>query len=150
LLHGLEMGIMEKMVEKKFMPKQHLSKREREKIIEKLKTYFSKNKQVVFAYILGSFSEKKPFRDIDIAIYFYEPKEELTLESDLSFELSKETGYPVEVIVLNKAPVSFQLSVLKKGTLLVSKSEDMRTDFIDDVGRRYREYSHFRNLALEA
>ncbi len=138
------------MVEKRFLPKQNISKRERQKIIEELKIYFSKKKQVAFAYILGSFSEGKPFRDIDVAVYFYEPKEGLTLESDLSFELSKETGYPVEVIVLNKAPVSFQLSVLKNGMLLVSKSEDMRTDFIDDVGRRYREYSHFRNLALEA
>lgn len=138
------------MIEKRFLPKQHLSKKERQKIIEELKTYFSKRKQVAFAYILGSFSEERPFRDIDVAVYFYEPKEELTLESDVSLELSRKTRYPVEVIVLNKAPVSFQLSVLKKGTLLVSKSEDIRTDFIDDVGRRYREYSHFRNLALEA
>ncbi len=138
------------MIEKRFLPKQHLSKRERQKIIEELKTYFSKKKHVAFAYILGSFSEGRPFRDIDVAAYFFEDKKELALESDLSFELSKETEYPVEVIVLNKAPVLFQLSVLKKGTLLVSKSEDIRTDFIDEVGRRYREYSHFRNLALEA
>lgn len=144
------MGIIEKMIEKRFLPKQHLSKRGRQKIIEELKTYFSKKERVDFAYILGSFSEGKAFRDIDVAVYFNEPKEELTLESDLSFELSKETGYPVEIIVLNRAPVYFQLSVLKKGMLLISKSEDLRTDFIDDVGRRYREYSHFRNLALGA
>lgn len=138
------------MTEKRFLPKQHLNKKERQKIIEEIKTYFSKQEQVVFAYILGSFSEEKPFRDIDVSAYFLEDKEELAFESDLSFELSRKTGYPVEVIVLNHASVSFQLSVLKKGTLLLSKSEDIRTDFIDDVSRRYREYSHFRNLALEA
>ena len=144
------MSIIKKMREKKFLPKKQLSKRERQKLITMLKNYFSKKEHVVFAYILGSFVEGIPFRDIDVAVYLFEGKEESILESDLSFELSNATGYPVEVVILNPAPVSFQVSVLKKGILLDSKSENIRTDFIDDVGRRYREYSHFRNLALEA
>ena len=138
------------MIEKKFRPKQRIGEEEKRRLITELKTYFSKRDDVAFAYIFGSFSEGNSFRDIDIAAYLLEYNEESVPESDLSFALSKATGYPVEVMILNRAPVSFQLSVLKKGVLLVSKSEDFRTDFIDDVGRRYREYSHFRNLALEA
>ena len=123
------------MIEKRFLPKKSLGKRDKQKLIEELKTCFLKKKNAAFAYVLGSFSEGKPFRDIDVAVFLFNFKKELTLESDLSFELSKAIGYPVEVIILNRAPVSFQLSVLKKGMLLFSKSEDLRTDFIDDVGR---------------
>lgn len=138
------------MIEKKFRPKKCIGEEQKRGLITELKTYFSKRDDVAFAYVLGSFCEGTTFRDIDVAAYLLEYEEEFVLESDLSFELSKTTGYPVEVMILNRAPVSFQLSVLKKGVLLVSKSDDLRTDFIDDVGRRYREYSHFRNLALEA
>ena len=138
------------MIEKRFRPKQRIGEEQQRGLITELKTYFSKRVDVAFAYIYGSFSEGNSFRDIDIAVYLLEFNEESVPESDLSFTLSKSTGYPIEVMILNRAPVSFQLSVLKKGVLLVSKSEDLRTDFIDDVGRRYRDYSHFRNLALEA
>ena len=138
------------MIEKRFRPKQRIGEEQQRGLITELKTHFSKRDDVAFAYIFGSFSEGNSFRDIDVAVYLLEYNEESVPESDLSFALSKSTGYPVEVMILNRAPVSFQLSVLKKGVLLVSKSEDLRTDFIDDVGRRYREYSHFRNLALEA
>jgi uncharacterized protein len=138
------------MIEKRFRPKQRIGEEQQRGLITELKTCFSKRVDVAFAYIYGSFSEGNSFRDIDIAVYLLEFNEESVPESDLSFTLSKSTGYPIEVMILNRAPVSFQLSVLKKGVLLVSKSEDLRTDFIDDVGRRYRDYSHFRNLALEA
>jgi len=137
------------MIEKRFLPKQSLSKEDRQKLIEMLKTFFSKENNVAFVYVFGSFNEGKPFRDIDVAAFLFNFKEELSLESDFSFELSKAIGHPVECVVLNRAPVSFQLSVLKKGMQIVNKSEDTRTDFIDEVSRRYREYAHFRNLALE-
>lgn len=137
------------MIEKRFRKKQSISKPERQKLIESIKTYFSKQDEVVFAYIHGSFAEEEPFRDVDVALFLKNSKDELELESDYSYELTKNTGYPVEVIIINQAPVAVQMSVLKKGILIINKSEDIRTDFIESVGRRYRLYSHFRNIALE-
>jgi predicted nucleotidyltransferase len=137
------------MIEKRFRKKQSINKVGRQKLIESIKTYFSEEDNVIFAYIHGSFTEEKTFRDIDVALYLKNSKEELGFESDYSYELTKNTGYPVEVIVINRAPVPVQMSVLRKGILIVNKSEDIRTDFIECVGRRYRQYSHFRNIALE-
>lgn len=136
------------MIEKRFRPKKSIDTHKRQKLIESLKTYFSKKKNVAFAYIHGSFAEGEPFRDIDVALYLNNPGKDITIESNFSYELSRITGYPVEVNIINRAPVAFQLSVLKKGILVVSKSEDTRADFIEDVSRRYREFSHFRNIAL--
>jgi len=51
---------------------------------------------------------------------------------------------------MNKAPVEFQMGVLQKGRILFSRDEDKRADFIYDVGKRYKEYAHFRNIFMEA
>lgn len=138
-----------KMIEKRFSKKQSTSRKERQKLIEAIRTFLSKKSNVVFAYIHGSFAEGEPFRDLDVALYSKNYKEEIELESDYSDELSKNTDYSVEAIVINQAPVAFQMSVLKKGILIVNKSEDIKTDFIESVSRRYRQYSHFRNIALK-
>ena len=66
----------------------------------------------------------------------------------MSAELTSATGFEVEVKVINDAPVAFQMTVLMDGVLLFSRNEVKRTDFIEDVGRRYIEYAHFRNIFL--
>ncbi|MCX8116783.1 MAG: DUF86 domain-containing protein [Desulfobacterota bacterium] len=103
---------------------------------------------IVFGYVHGSFVKSQTFRDIDVAL-FIEGKGELTYESDLSAKLTAILGDPVEVKVINEAPVAFQAVVLRDGKLLFSRGEGRRASFIEEVGKRYREYSHFRNLFLE-
>ena len=101
------------------------------------------------AYLHGSFVTSESFRDIDVGLYTRE-RSDFSYESDLSFDLSKATGYEVEVRVINEAPVAFQMAVIREGLLLFSMDDDTRTDFIEDVSRRYREYAHFRNIFMEA
>lgn len=50
---------------------------------------------------------------------------------------------------MNNAPVAFQMAIIKEGKLLFSRNEEERTNFIEKICRRHREYSHFRNLLLE-
>jgi hypothetical protein len=42
------------------------------------------------------------------------------------------------------------MAALRNGRLLLSRNDDAKTDFIENVGRRYREYAHFRNVFMEA
>jgi len=42
------------------------------------------------------------------------------------------------------------MAVLADSKLLISRDDASRTDFIENVGRRYREYAHFRNIFREA
>jgi hypothetical protein len=51
---------------------------------------------------------------------------------------------------MNKTPVDFQMAVLRKGRVLFSRDADKRAGFIYDVGKRYKEYAHFRNIFMEA
>jgi predicted nucleotidyltransferase len=138
------------MIERRFFKLNKIDEATRDKIVEIIKVHLSDRKDVAFAYLHGSFVEGGSFRDIDVAIYTTEFVDELAIESDLSYELTEKAEYPVEVRVINKAPVAFQMAVLRKGRLILSGSEETRTDFIEDAGRRYREYAHFRNIMAGA
>jgi hypothetical protein len=123
----------------------------RRKIIEKITDYLSQKQEVIFAYIYGSFvRDKEAFRDIDIALFVKEPVYKFTFESDISYELTTIIGYQVEVRVINNAPVYFQMAVLQKGKVIFSQDEDKRTDFIQNVGKRYFDYAHLREIAINS
>ena len=138
------------MIEKRFLKENKVDKEMKESIVKILKKYLSVVEGVIFAYLHGSFMEDGGFKDIDIALFMKEPIEVLKVESDISCDLKEKTGYPVDVKVINNASVAFQMAVLKKGIVLLSRSEDVRIDFVEEVSRKYREYVHFRNIVLGA
>ncbi len=138
------------MIETRFLKKQHIDTATRERIMKAIKEGLSKKAAVIFAYLHGSYAEGGSFRDIDVAIFVSEHGREIEFESDLSYDLTEKTSYPVDVKVINKAPVAFQMAVLRKGIVLLSRSELVRTDFIEDVSKRYLEYTRFRDILLDA
>ena len=135
--------------EKRFLPRRTAPSDEREQLIRAIKDRLLQEPDIVFAYLHGSFLTEESFRDIDVGILSGVAKD-LSFESDLSFELSTALGYEIDVRVINDAPVAFQMAALRNGRLLLSRNDDARTDFIENVGRRYREYAHFRNVFMEA
>jgi len=140
---------MSPFLEKRFLPRRTASSVERERLIRAIKDRLLQEPDIVFAYLHGSFLTEESFRDIDVGILSGVAKD-LSFESDLSFELSTALGYEIDVRVINDAPVAFQMAALRNGRLLLSRNDDARTDFIENVGRRYREYAHFRNVFMEA
>ena len=136
-------------IEKRFLPRHDLDQEQRSRISALLQERLFRNPEIIFAYIHGSFQESSSFRDIDIALYL-DRIAAFDFESDLSCELTRLAGYEVEVRIMNKAPVDFQMSVLQKGRVLFSRDEDKKAGFIYDVGKRYMEYAHFRNIFMEA
>ena len=138
---------MKTFTEKRFRPLHELGSDKKNNLVGKIKDYLLNYKDIVFACVHGSFIKSDKFRDIDIAV-FTSAKKDFYFESDLSYELSSLTGFDTEVRTMNGAPVAFQMAVLKDGLLLFSRDDEMRTDFIEEVGKRYREYAHFRNIFM--
>jgi len=132
-----------------FLPKRVATQAERERLMQAIVGRLSRETDILFAYLHGSFAAGEAFRDIDIGVVVGKEKD-LSFESDLSYELSSALGQEVEVRMINDAPVAFQMAVLTGSILLVSNDDAARTDFIENVGRRYREYAHFRNIFREA
>jgi predicted nucleotidyltransferase len=101
--------------------------------------------EIIFAYLHGSFAEGLPFHDVDVAVYldpaFAIATDIFDYEMSLSVELTQALRVPVDIHVLNGAPLGFQHSVLQGEALLV-RDEDKLTDFIEQVALEYMDFAY--------
>ncbi|MGI9953423.1 nucleotidyltransferase domain-containing protein [Moorellaceae bacterium AZ2] len=108
-------------------------------------------KEIVFAYLHGSFLLPVPRGDVDIAVYVEESALKARVweyEADLSAALEPLVGMPVDVLVLDRAPVALRYHATR-GEVLVSKNELARYTFLEETWREYfdcqplfRAFSH--------
>jgi predicted nucleotidyltransferase len=118
----------------------HLDKKKKSSLIKEISKVLDSRKEILFAYIYGSFLEEGNFRDIDIAVDVGDINEktdfvyEENLEKDLKKSLS--INIPVDVRVINRSPISFKYQVLK-GRLIVNHNEEKRVDFTVHTVSRY-------------
>jgi predicted nucleotidyltransferase len=113
-----------------------LSPAERSAIRDQIAAELSQYPDVLFAYVYGSFVESEAFHDVDIGVYLPTGQTNGDIAADLSQHLSGKVKLPVDVRILNVAPVSFRFHVLR-GKCLVSRDDDLRTDIMEDTVRRY-------------
>ena len=109
----------------------------------------SENDRVLFAYLYGSTLFGDKGNDIDIAVYTKADEDPHRLSADLKIALCKETGlapdaFDVRILNdLNKRADIFGLlylkNVLEGGRVLVDKKSDVRLDFLERYGARFRE-----------
>ncbi|WP_456366993.1 type VII toxin-antitoxin system MntA family adenylyltransferase antitoxin [Thermococcus sp.] len=121
-----------------------LPKGEKEEIISKLREALAEKEEVLFAYLHGSFLDDGPFRDIDVAVYV-EKTVGRFYEMELEEELSRLVGFPVDVRILNDAPVTFRFRAIG-GELLFSKDERARCMFEEMTMAEYHDYSYYLEL----
>jgi predicted nucleotidyltransferase len=107
--------------------------------VQQLKPILSSRSELVFAYLHGTFLGGEPFRDVDLAVYVtWVPERKLSFrqyELDLSVELTQQMRLPVDVRVLNDAPMGFRYHIFKGRLLLVKDREllgDVRARTWDD------------------
>lgn len=117
-----------------------LSPKEKAKLIESLYKELRPIDGVVFAYIHGGFVERSFFRDIDIAVWVKDPKKAFYYTVSLSASLETRIGYPIDLHVLNEAPLPLKYHVFTRGKLLFSRDEILRTIIIDETLRRYIDF----------
>jgi predicted nucleotidyltransferase len=130
--------------------KYRLTKKRREQIIHKIASHLLKGyPDVMTAYVFGSFLTSRFFSDIDLGVF-------LTTASDsmLDFELSLESRisriarYPVDVRVLNRAPISFTQNVFRTGKVILDRDPNIRADFEGRILKLFFDFSHFRRRYL--
>lgn len=124
---------------------------EREAIVATLKRVLEAQPDIQFAYLYGSFLEDLPFHDVDIAVYLGESTDftDRALElAEVAERALREAGcpLPVDVRVLNAAPLGFRYHVFR-GRLLMSRDEDLRAR---EVTRTLTMYLDIRPLIRSA
>lgn len=110
----------------------------REAVVCRLTAELEKESAVAFAYLHGSLLDSDTVHDVDVGLYLRESDAErgAAVASALSARLTAVAGLPVDVRVLNEAPLSFVYHVLR-GRLLVCLDEVLLTSKLEDVARRY-------------
>ncbi|MEZ4712184.1 MAG: nucleotidyltransferase domain-containing protein [Caldilineaceae bacterium] len=118
---------------------------QKQKIIQTLE----QTPHIVFAMLYGSATELPHYRDLDVAIWV-EPdamsaREELAYAFDLADELVHRLHFPVDVRVINRAPLAFRYHV-SKGQLLLAREEEQYAQFLE---RTWDEYLDFKPIAMQ-
>ena len=124
-----------------------ISDEQRDRLIGRLQALFRGRPEILVGILHGSFHSCGPFRDVDVALYIDPGRIESTTfreyETDLGVRLSGEIGLPIDIRVLNDAPVAFRYHALKGTVLLVREA-----DFLDELrARTWDEYCDFAPFA---
>ena len=114
------------------------SQEERDRLSERLGNVLRNRDEIMFAYVYGSFVEGLPFHDIDVGIYILkvDEKEAISYNLTLGQALSKEMQMPVDVRILNFAPVLFLYHVIR-GNVIFDRDEETRLRVVERTIQRY-------------
>jgi len=128
------------------MHKRRLSAKEKEVLTERISDILKTKEYVLFAYIFGSFASEGSFKDIDIGIFVAGEKfkSPLRLELDMEGEIESAIHTPVNIRIINNAPLSFIYNILKKGIVIVDNDKSLRTDFEGLAYKKYFDFQHLR------
>ncbi|MFZ2330848.1 MAG: nucleotidyltransferase domain-containing protein [Atribacterota bacterium] len=114
------------------------------KIRKLIKKALNSHKEIIFAYIFGSFAEienTSSFNDIDIAIYIDEKNEinDVFYEINLSNKLENLIKVPVDIIRLNTAS-DVLIYRATQGILIKNVDDNLRINFITTSWKKYWDF----------
>jgi uncharacterized protein len=107
---------------------------------------------VVVAYLFGSVARGSlgPRSDVDIAVLLADGSDSFERRLDLSADLAAVTApRPVDVVVLNEAPVALAYRVLRDGRLLLSRDDRVRIRHWTQTVDRYLDMADMRRVLEE-
>ena len=109
----------------------------------------SRDQRVVFAFLYGSRTSEGVGNDIDIAVYSIEQGDPHKLAADLKVALHKKTGFNPDTFDIRVVNGLFECgnifdllylrNVLTRNRLLVDRDFALRTDLLEQYGRKFRE-----------
>jgi len=114
---------------------------------EKISKVLKRHKNIIFAYIFGSFARKeaRADSDIDIAIFLKNPDvidKNPMFEIELALEIEKFLNRPVDVRILNNKPLIFTDQVLRYGKILFSRNNKERINFETKMLDLYLDFKY--------
>lgn len=116
-----------------------------EQVTEAIKIVLGRHPEILFAWLYGSFTRHEPFQDIDLAVCIsrvicdMDPYTLYKLQMQVAREVEEKgiSPVPVDVRVLNDAPVEFQYEVIRTGRLVFERNREQRTEYEADIISRY-------------
>lgn len=117
-----------------------LTSREKAHVTSALHDLLTFREEILFAYLHGSFINGSRFRDIDVAVYLdngrLTRRAVLQYQMNLAKDLSRALHLPVDVTVLNVAPLGLRHNAVS-GRVLLCRANGTRTHFAEGTCRHY-------------
>jgi predicted nucleotidyltransferase len=131
--------------------KHSLKPDQKEKLAVEISVYLEKNfKRVVAAYLYGSFVTGLFFSDIDLGILLKDDIDRtLDFELDLENRLEGIVKYPVDVRLLNGAPLSFCQNVIRHRKVILDRKPNLRAEFEGQILKQYFDFAYFQRRYLQ-
>jgi len=123
--------------------------------VQECKDHLYNKKEIVFAYLFGSFAKKteNKLSDIDLAIYIDEEKKPESgifgYKSELIAELQHFFQREIDLVILNQVSADLAFRVLKEGQLLFCKSDKTRTAFHEQTVRKKLDFAPLKKVQRE-
>jgi hypothetical protein len=116
----------------------HINREGRDRIKQCLAAELASDLSVAFAYLYGSFVESQPFHDVDVGVYVQNVRADRLSAAalDLAQRLSDRARIPVDVRILNAAPVSFVYHALR-GQLVFCRDDGVLAELMERTVSRY-------------
>jgi len=113
-------------------------------LAERLRESLHDEKEISFAYLYGSavYDPTLSGGDIDVAVYLKPSnmREYIKREAELTSLLIRQLAMDeIDLRILNALPLVLQYTILKEGTLILSRDEIQRTEFETSVMIRFFE-----------
>lgn len=128
-----------------------LTSREKAYVTTALRDLLAFREEVLFAYLHGSFINGSKFRDIDVAVYVNHGRltrrASLQYQVSLAKDLSQALHLPVDVTVLNVAPLGLRHNAVS-GRVLLCRENGTRVHFAEGVCRHYERIRKTARHAL--
>lgn len=115
-----------------------MNRKERSRIEQCLAAELASDRRLTFAYLYGSFVESQPFHDVDVGVYLENVRADrvTAMALDLAQRLSDRARVPVDVRILNVAPVSFLYHALR-GQLVFCRDDAVLAEVMERTVSRY-------------
>lgn len=124
---------------------------ERARVVHRLGLALHGEPAVLFAYLFGSFAEPSRFHDIDVAVYLDDRRVDsrhfLDEEVRLAAMLEASAGLPVDVVILNGAPIGLRMAAFR-GRMLYSRDEALRLSIVERTALTYMDLAHLFRQSL--
>lgn len=105
--------------------------------------------EILFAILYGSAAEGLPFRDLDIGLFVDRVSVPASAELDYAFaladELEQAASHPIDVRVINDAPLPFRYNV-SRGIPLMVNDKEVFARFLE---RTWDEFLDFQPVAMQ-
>ena len=124
----------------------------RERVVHALTAALEAEPDLEFAWLHGSFLGGGGFHDIDVGVHLNAAADVRSRRAlDLGLLLDRDTGFPVDVRVLNDAPVTFLFHVFREGRVLLSRNDERLADLMERTVRDYLDMEPLlRRATIEA